>query len=273
MIETAGHSRFGRLWLHLLAGATLLFLIAPIFLIVPLSFSDSQYLKFPPDAWSLRWYERLFTSREWRQAAIISLQAAFLTVAVALPLGTLAAYGLHKSSNAFSASLRALLISPIVVPIVILAIGIFFLLAFANLNNTLTGLVLAHSVLAIPYVMIAVGAALSSFDFSLERAARSLGASPVRTFFTVTVPQIRGSLVVGGLLAFLTSLDEVVVSLFISSGPRSTLPRRMYASMRDQVEPTVAAVSTLLIGVVLLVIVTMFVTEAMQRGRSGSGPR
>lgn len=256
-----------RSWLYLLGVLLLLFLNLPIFVIVPISFSDARFLQFPPQSWSLRWYYAFFSSQEWRTAAWISLQAALCTVAVTVPLGTLAAYGLHVRDNWLTRGLRALLVSPGVVPVVIIAIGIYFLLAQFGLNNTLAGLVLAHSVLAMPFVMIALAAGLASFDMTLERAARSLGASPVYTFLTVTVPNLRGSILTAAILAFLTSLDEVVVALFISSGPRSTLSRRMYASMRDQVDPTIAAISAMLIVLVLVFVAVMSVLAARNRNR------
>lgn len=263
-LQRSLHLRRG--WLYLLGVLLLLFLNLPIFVIVPISFSDAQFLQFPPPGWSLRWYQAFFSSQEWLAATWISLQAAFLTVIVAVPLGTLAAYGLHLHDNPLTRSVRGMLISPSVVPIVIVAIGVYFLLAQLGLNNTLMGLTLAHSVLAMPFVMIALSAGLARFDTTLERAARSLGASPVRTFLTVTVPSLKGSIATAALLAFLTSLDEVVVALFISSGQRSTLPRRMYASMRDQVDPTIAAISTMLIALVLVVVTTMSVLAARNRG-------
>lgn len=243
-----------RSWLYALGVFGLLFLNLPILVIVPLSFSNSSFLEFPPKSWSLRWYEAFFSSPEWQAATSVSLTAAVLTTLLALPLGTAAAYGLHKSKSAWANVLNGYIVSPSVVPVIIIAVGIYFLLAAVRLNNTILGLVLAHSVLAIPFVVITVAAGLKSFDFTLEKAARSLGASATGTFFKITLPNIKRSLITGGVLAFLTSLDEVVVALFISSGPNSTLPRRMFASMRDQVDPTIAAISTLLIALVIVVL-------------------
>lgn len=250
--RTSLHLR--RSWLYAVGIIGLLFLNLPILVIVPLSFSNSAFLEFPPKSWSLRWYEAFFASPEWQAATSISLIAAVLTTLVALPLGTAAAYGLHKSKSRWVNVLNGYIVSPSVVPVIIIAVGVYFLLAGVRLNNTIIGLVLAHSVLAIPFVVITVAAGLKNFDFTLEKAARSLGAGATNTFFKITLPNIRRSLVTGGVLAFLTSQDEVVVALFISSGPNSTLPRRMFASMRDQVDPTVAAISTLLIALVVVVL-------------------
>lgn len=270
MSPLALRMHFRRSWLYLVGALVLLFLNLPTLVIVPMSFSDATFLQFPPQSWSLRWYEAFFSSREWLASASISLQAAVLTVLVAVPLGTLAAYGIDRTQNAAGKAFRGMLMSPSIVPIVIVAIGIYFLLAQLRLNNTLPGLVLAHTVLAIPFVLIAISAGLANFDITLERAARSLGASPVRTFLSVTVPNLRGSIATAALLAFLTSMDEVVVALFISSGPQSTLPRRMYASMRDQIDPTVAAISTMLIAIVLVLVTAMTLLNA--RNKKNTGP-
>ena len=220
-----------------------------------MSFSDSQYLEFPPQAVSLRWYRNYFESIEWMDATWTSARVAFFTVILALPLGTAASYGLLASTSRLVQSARAMIIAPMVIPIIIIAIGVFYLYARIGLLNTITGLVLAHTVLAIPFVMIIVTAGLSRFDFNLERAAVSLGANRFVAFMTVTLPQIKRSVFSAALVALITSLDEVVVALFISLGERSTLTRRMFESLRDQVDPTIAAISTLLICMSIVVVV------------------
>ncbi|MCW5707655.1 MAG: ABC transporter permease [Shinella sp.] len=231
------------------------FLVIPCILVIPMSFSDSQYLEFPPRSLSLRWYEAFFTSPEWIQSAVVSLKVAGLTTVLATVLGTLASYGLYKATSLFTPITRGLLMLPMMIPLIFVAIGVFFVYARFGLNNTITGLVLAHTTLAIPFVMIAVGNGLKSFDPNLERAARSLGASPVTAFLTVTLPQIRISVFSGMLFAFVTSFDEVVVSLFVSSGANSTLTKRMFANIRDQVDPTVAAISSMLVALSIVVLI------------------
>jgi putative spermidine/putrescine transport system permease protein len=248
------HSR--RLWLYVVAGLVMLFLIAPSVIVLPLSFSDSKYLQFPPPAWSFNLYWNYFESVEWRSATFISLETAILTVIVATPLGTAAAYGLHMTRGRLATAIMVALSTPMIVPIIFIAIGVFYLYARLDLLYTITGLVIAHSTLAIPFVVAMVASALYSFSETQERAARSLGASRLKAFFTVTFPQIRFSVLSGALLAFLTSFDEVIIALLISGGTNETLTRRMFKSMRDQFDPTIAAVSSILIlisiGVVLL---------------------
>ncbi|GLR51078.1 ABC transporter permease [Shinella yambaruensis] len=244
-----------RLWLYATVALVMTFLVIPCILVIPMSFSDSQYLEFPPRSLSLRWYEAFFTSPEWIQSAVVSLKVAGLTTVLATVLGTLASYGLYKATSLFTPITRGLLMLPMMIPLIFVAIGVFFVYARFGLNNTITGLVLAHTTLAIPFVMIAVGNGLKSFDPNLERAARSLGASPVTAFLTVTLPQIRISVFSGMLFAFVTSFDEVVVSLFVSSGANSTLTKRMFANIRDQVDPTVAAISSMLVALSIVVLI------------------
>ena len=238
-----------RLWLYALGVGVLVFLVIPTLLVIPMSFSASQYLEFPPRKWSLRWYESFFGSVAWMQAAATSLKAAVLTVLVATPLGTLAAYGLFASRFRHAALLTALMLTPMVVPVILVGIGVFYVYVKLKLVNTLFGLVLAHSMLAIPVVMLVVSSALQQFDMNQERVARSLGATRTQAFLHVTLPQIRFSVLSGAVLAFLTSFDEIIVSLFISGGPNSTLTRNMFNALRDQVDPTIAAISTLIIVV------------------------
>lgn len=244
-----------RLWLHVVGIAVILFLIAPVFIIVPMSFSSSQYLEFPPHDISLRWYESYFQSVEWMDATWVSVRVAFLTMILATPLGIAAAYGLTYARHRTVSLLRATVVAPMIVPVIIVAIGVFYLYAKIGLVNTILGLVLAHTVLAIPFVVIIVTAGLRRFDVSLENAAMSLGANRFLALVTVTLPSIRRSVFAAALIALITSLDEVVIALFISLGEKATLTRRMFASLRDQVDPTIAAISTLLICVSLIVVV------------------
>ena len=244
-----------RLWLYLLGVLVMLFLVLPTLLVIPMSFSGSQYLEFPPRQWSLRWYQSYFASSAWMQATATSLQAGLLTALVATPLATMAAYGLHVSRLRHAQALTMLLLTPIVVPVILIGIGVFYAYVKLKLVNTLVGLVLAHSMLAIPVVMLVVGSALKTYDLDQERVARSLGATRLQAFMQVTLPQIRFSVITGAVLAFLTSFDEIIVSLFVSGGDYSTLTRNMFNALRDQIDPTIAAISTLIIGVTTLLLV------------------
>ena len=189
------------------------------------------------------------------QATTTSLKAGLLTAVVATPLATLAAYGMHMSRLRAARGLMALLLTPMIVPVILIGIGVFYVYVKLKLVNTLLGLVLAHSMLAIPVVMLVVGSALKTFDLDQERVARNLGASRFQAFWLVTLPQIKFSVVSGAVLAFLTSFDEIIVSLFISGGDHSTLTRNMFNALRDQIDPTIAAISTLVIAITTLLLV------------------
>lgn len=252
------HAR--RLWLYAVAGLVMVFLVAPTLIVIPMSFSDSQYLEFPPPEWSLRWYRDYFDSPAWMSATATSLQAGLFTMLVATPCGTLAAYGLYVSGIRFTNLVFLLLVTPIMVPLILVAIAVFYLYVQINLVNTLAGLVLAHSILAIPLVLIIVSSALRSYDMNQERVARSLGATRARAFLVITLPQIRFSIISAALIAFLTSFDEVIIAMFISGGDHSTLTRNMFNALRDQIDPTIAAISTIMIIVstTLLVLAQVF---------------
>lgn len=263
--------RGSRLWLYAVAAVVMIFLVVPTLLVIPMSFSGAQYLEFPPRQWSLRWYQSYFNSASWMQATATSLKAGFLTALVATPLGTMAAYGLLVSRVRYANLLTMLLLTPMVVPVILIGIGVFYVYVKLQLVNTLTGLVLAHSMLAIPVVMMVVSATLKTFDLNQELVSRSLGASRMRTFMLVTFPQIRFAVLTGAVLAFLTSFDEIIVSLFISGGEHSTLTRNMFNALRDQVDPTIAAISTLIVVITsLVVVVTQFSGKSRRRPSPGT---
>ena len=237
----------GRLWLYAVAALIMLFLIIPTLIVIPMSFSGSQYLEFPPRSWSGRWYDNYFGSNEWMRATWVSIKAAILTVLVITPMATMAAYGLYVSNLKAARYVFILLITPMMVPVILIAIGVFFAYTHLRLNNTLLGLVLAHSALALPLCLIVISAGLKSYDMNQELVARSLGASRLRAFLVITLPQIRFSVITGGLLAFIVSFDEVIVALFISGRDMSTITRSMFLALRDQIDPTIAAISTIMI--------------------------
>lgn len=233
--------------LRVFCGAVLLYLIAPILAIMPLSFNSEAFFTYPMPGLSWRWYEAFFQSDTWQLALKNSFLLALLTTVLATSLGTLAALGLSRPEFPFRGLVMALLISPMIVPVVIIAVGMYFFYADIGLANTMTGLVLAHTVLATPFVVITVTATLSGFDVRLLRAAAACGANPLTAFFKVTLPVISPGLISGGLFAFVTSFDEVVIALFLAGSEQRTLPREMWSGVREQLSPTITAVATLLI--------------------------
>ncbi len=249
-----------RLWLYIVAAIIMLLLVIPSFIVIPMSFSNSQYLEFPPETWSLRWYSVYFESSKWMRATVTSFQTGTLTMLLATPLGTMAAYALFVSGHRAARAIFAFLITPMIVPVILIAIGTFYAYGRVGLNNTITGIVLAHTVLASPLVMIVITAALRNYDLNQERVARSLGATRLKAFFVITLPQIKFSIVTAALLSFLTSFDEVIIAIFVSGGLNATLTKHMFAALRDFIDPTIAAISTIMIIIsTILLLATQFI--------------
>ena len=243
-----------RLWLYIFSFITLFLLIVPSLVVIPMSFSASQYLEFPPQEWSLRWYENYFFSwkvengfNDWMAATWTSIKVAVLTIFVAVPIGTMAAYGLVNSSSRTSKILFPIFISPMMVPIILVAIGLFYFFVQFKLVGSVLGLVIGHSLVALPLVLIIVFSALKNYDMNQEKVARSLGAGRFRAFREITLPHIKFSIISASLIAFLTSFDEIIISLFVAGGDNSTITRSMFLALRDQIDPTIAAISTILI--------------------------
>lgn len=254
-----------RLWyygLRGLVGLVLLFLFLPILVVVPLSFNSDTFLMYPMAGFSMRWYEEIFASPAWRQAMMNSLIVSPLATLLAMVLGTLAAIGLVRTEFPGKALLTAVLISPMVVPVVIVGVAMYIFFAPLGLTGSYTGLVLAHAVLGVPFVVTTVSATLQGFDFNLVRAASSLGANPMLAFFRVTLPLVAPGVISGGLFAFATSFDEVVVTLFLASPEQATLPRQMFSGIRENISPAIAAVATILI---VLSILMLFTLEGLRR--------
>lgn len=238
-------------------GCVLLFLMAPILAIMPLSFNSEPFFTYPMPGFSLQWYREFFTSDVWQLALKNSIIVAVFSTIAASTLGTLAALGLSRRDCPLRSSITAVLISPMIIPVVVSAVGIYYFFADIGLLNSLTGIVLAHTALGAPFVVITVTATLASFDYNLMRAAASLGATPVNAFFKVMLPVILPGVASGALFAFVTSFDEVVVVLFLAGSEQRTLPRQMWSGVRETLSPTITAVATLLILFAVALLVTI----------------
>ena len=246
-------------------GLVFFFLIAPLFVILPLSFNAEQYIHFSakmlaldPEGFSLRWYEDMIygTKNPWGLATKNSIIIAFFATIGSTILGTVAALGLSSRHMPYKAAFMALLISPMIVPLIISGTAIFFFMAKVGLAATHTGIILSHIILGTPFVVITVTATLSGFDHSVTRAAASLGSNPVNTFMKITLPLIMPGVISGGLFAFVTSFDEVVVVLFLAGLENTTIPIQMWVGLREQLSPTIMAVATCLIVMSTLILVT-----------------
>ncbi|MFQ3458337.1 ABC transporter permease [Bradyrhizobium sp. UFLA01-814] len=255
----------GWYYMHrLICGAVLLFLIAPILVIIPLSFNSVPFFTYPMPGLSLRWYEEFFLTNRWQGALHNSIFVAVSVTLLSTALGTLAALGLSRPNFPWRTVVMSLLISPIVVPLVITAVAAYFFYAEVGLLNTYTGLILAHTTIATPFVVITVTATMMAFDHSLTRAAAGLGAPPITVFFNIILPLILPGMISGALFAFGTSFDEVVLALFVGSVEQRTLPRAMFSGIREEISPTITAAATVLI----LFSIAMLTTVELLRRRS-----
>lgn len=249
-----------RLWrwcFNFYSAAVLLFLIVPVLIIVPLSFNAGSFLSYPLTGFSLRWYQTFFHSNEWLSSLGNSLLIAPLATLLATLLGVLAAVGLVRGEFRGKSLVMAILISPMIAPVVIIAVGMFFFFARVSLLNSYLGLVLAHALLGVPFVVITVVAILKNYDRNLSRAAASLGAAPWTVFRKVTLPLIAPGVFSGALFAFAASFDEVVVTLFLASPRQRTLPIQMFAGIRENLDPTIAAAASLMVGASLILLLVM----------------
>jgi len=256
-----------RIWYYsfrIICGLIFLFLIFPILVIVPLSFNQQPYFSFTeemlrldPAAYTTKWYTEFFTSLNWQGAVKNSFIIAIFSTIISTFLGTLAALGLSRQDFPYKTAIMGLLISPMVVPLIISAAGMFFFYSRIGLQGTHVGVILAHAALSTPFVVIVVTATLAGFDHSLTRAAASLGSSPTRTFFQITVPLIMPGVISGALFAFITSFDEVIVVLFVGSYKQRTIPWQMFSGIREEISPTILAVATILIAFSICLLVTI----------------
>lgn len=250
-----------RAGLAILAALIGVYLVLPVLIVVPMSFSDSSFLTFPPGQMSLRWFHNLLEDPIWIDSALASLKVALLSSVCAVVMGVLAALALVRGRIPFRNTIIAVLLAPLIVPYVIIGLASYIVFLQLGLTQTTLGFVLVHTCLAVPYVVINVVAGLVSVDRRLEMAAMSLGAGPVTTFFKVTLPLILPSVLAGGLFAFFISWDEVVTAIFLAGPELTTLPVQMWSGIRVQIDPTVAAISTL----VMLVIFGSFIVLGMTR--------
>lgn len=240
------------------------FLIVPVVVVIPLSFNavpfftfTEEMLTFDPAGYSLKWYEDFFTNLNWQGAVKNSLIIAVFATLISTALGTIAALGLSRPEMPHKSVIMGILISPMIVPLIISAAGMYFFYSKVGLASTHLGVILAHAALGTPFVVITVTATLVGFDHSLIRAAATLGASPQLTFFRVIVPLILPGVISGALFAFITSFDEVVVVLFVGSYEQRTIPWQMFSGIREQISPTILAVATLLVVVSILLLTSV----------------
>lgn len=264
---------------RVICGAIFVFLITPIIVVMPLSFNAQDFftftpemLRLDPDGFSMKHYDDFFTNSDWQNALWNSLTIAPMATLLSVTFGTLAAIGLSQPHVPYRQAIMAILISPMIVPLIISAAGMYFFYSRIGLQGTYIGVVLAHAALGIPFVIITVTATLVGFDRSLTRAAANMGANPTTTFFRIQMPLILPGVISGGLFAFITSFDEVVVVLFVGSAGQKTLPWQMFTGLREQISPTILAVATILVALSILLLATVEILRRRSERLRGMTP-
>jgi putative spermidine/putrescine transport system permease protein len=258
--------RLGALRYALIAIAVLVdaFLLLPILTIAALSFGSSRYLQFPPAAWTTKWYAQLFADRDWLTSLLTSLEIGIVTAIAATLIGLMASFGLTRGRFPGREAIRALMLTPMVLPVVILAVGLYAFFLRVHLNGSFLGFVTAHTVVALPFAVISISGALERFDKSIEDAAVLCGAGPLEAKLRVTLPAIRDGLFGALIFSFLASWDEVVIAIFMASPDLQTLPVRIYSTLRQDLSPVIAAVSTLLVAMTVFL---MALPALLRRGK------
>ena len=263
----------GRDWpsllLYIICGLIAFYLILPILIVLPMSFSSAEFLTFPPPGFSLKWFQRYFGDSSWIEPTLISFQVAIIAMILSTVLGTLAAIALVRTRIRGKSVVNTFILAPMIIPVIIISIALYGFFSKIGLMGTITGLVLGHSLLCIPFVVITVSASLKGFDETLEKAAMICGANRIKTFMQVTFPIIRPGMIAGALFAFIISFDEIVISMFLCGIETKTLPMKMWEGIRMEINPVIAAVSTLLIC--LSVILLIFVELVRRRTQSKIG--
>ena len=269
--------KLGSITLSSTAYIVLAFLMLPILVIIPLSFNAEPFFTFTdgmlaldPEAYSLKWYQEILSDDKWILAIKNSFFIGICATIIATVLGTLAAIGMSNSDMPFQRAIMAMLLSPMIVPLIITAAGMFFFYTQFNLAGSYLGVIIAHAALGTPFVIITVNAALAGFDHSLINASLGMGAKPTYTFFKVIMPLIRPGVISGALFAFVTSFDEVVVVLFLAGPEQRTIPRQMFSGLREEINPTILAVATLLVIISMLLLLTLeYLRARSERIRMG----
>lgn len=248
----------------------LLFLMLPTFIVIPMSFSSSQYLQFPPPGFSLKWYQSFFKSSTWIDSFVFSIKIGLTTAILASILGTFSALVLARVKSKWMNAVYYLIMTPMIVPLIVIAVAMYSFFVQYRLQGTFIGLVIAHTIIALPYVVTTVLGTLKGFDYRLEQAAMSLGAHPFIAFMKVTVPIISPALISGALFAFIASFDELIVSIFVSGTVSKTLPVRMWEGIRLEIDPTITAISTILILISIALFTSIQLLQFLSR-KKGMG--
>ncbi|WP_416044743.1 ABC transporter permease [Clostridium tyrobutyricum] len=252
------------MWLPIVVVFVLFFLIAPVFVLIPLSFTSLSHFKFPPPSFSTQWYHAFFNNSQWIECFVRSLGVAALTVILSLIIGTMAAAAVTRLKFKYKDIFMGFMVMPMVIPVIIVSIALYNTFSPLRLTDTIPGIVLSHTLLAIPMVFVTMMTGLKTVDRNTELAAMGLGSKSINVFFSITLPQIKASILSAAIFAFSTSIDEVTVTMFIAGANTKTLPVAMWESMRNNITPDIAAVSTILIAITLV----MIAVQGFVKGRT-----
>jgi len=258
-----------RMAVHGFGSLVLACLLLPILAVVPASLNFGSFIRLPPETWSIRWYGRFFADSEWLTSLATSFQVAIVATLVSVGLGTAAALGLHRLGGRLRTALTGLILAPLIVPVIVTAVALYFASRSWGLTGTLTGLAIGHALMCLPFVVLNVGVSLGGLDSSWIRAAEGLGASPARVFLTVTLPTILPGLFGGAVFSLMTSFDEVIMSIFLAGIQAKTLPVKMWEVVRLEFTPILSVASTLLIGLTVVMFVLFRVAQARAAARTG----
>ncbi|MBO9354755.1 ABC transporter permease subunit [Bordetella petrii] len=253
-----------------MAVLALVFLLLPLIVVIPISFGDSSLMMFPPKSYSLRWYRALLEDSRWLSAALTSLQLGVTVSILSTVLATLTAIGLFRYQGPGKAALQAIILSPLIVPVIVMGVALYYLFSLLGMTGSMTALVCAHALLTFPYGVVVINAALERFDTRLEQAAMSMGANGFQTLWRVTLPIIRPSIVVAAVFAFLISFDEVVMALLLSGPQTLTIPKQMWDGIRFDLTPVIGAVSTVLLGLSSILVIFAELLRRRSEGNQAS---
>jgi putative spermidine/putrescine transport system permease protein len=249
----------------------MVFLVMPLLVVIPISFGQSSLMEFPPSEYSLRWYRVLWEDPRWLAAASTSLKLGVIVAVLSTVIATFTAIGLARYQGPGRAALQAVIMSPLIVPVIVSGVALYYLFSLLKLTGTFTALVVSHTLLTFPYGVVVIGAALEKFDTRLEQAAMSLGAGPVLTLWRVTLPIISPSITIAALFAFLISFDEVVMALLLSGPQTLTIPKQMWDGIRFDLSPVIAAVSTVLLLLSAALVAVAEISRRLSEGRRENG--
>lgn len=259
---------YGKVLMGIIASLVFVYMVFPSLMAIPMSFTNTRFLVFPPEGFSLEWYQAFLTDERWVQPTLLSLKVAVMVTLISLIIGTMASLALIRGLLPFKKALNIFFISPVMIPTIIVAFAVYGLYAKLHLIGSFMGLVLAHTIICCPFVILIINASLYRFDINIERAARSLGASAIKTFLLITLPLIKPGMISAGVFCFITSVDELVLAMFLIGTKQKTLPMRIFSQIQFFIDPVVAAASTFFVAASIIVVIALAFLRGDRKARA-----